>query len=113
MVKKLSDDSDDGSYIPSEEEELKQDENEKQDTDIIAEKSNNSESEAEIVKKIEKGYEYRNIDEMEVPKRQYARNLIDLLFRFQGCTAEKHAEKDEKSGNSHIIIPAELLTFFE
>jgi hypothetical protein len=113
IVEESSDDSDDGSYIPSEEEELERDEDEGQDTDAIAEESNNLEGETEAAEEIEEGYEYQNMDEMEGQKRQYTRDLTDLLLRFQGCTAEEHAEEDEESGDSHTTIPAELLTLFE
>jgi hypothetical protein len=113
MVEESSDDSDDGSYIPSEEEELERDEDEGQDTDATAEESNDSEGEAEAAEEVEEGHAYQNMEEMEVQKRQYARDLTDLLLRFQGCTAEEHAQEDEESGDSHTTTPAELLTLFE
>jgi hypothetical protein len=63
-VEKSSDDNDDGSYIPSERERLKRDEDERQDINITAEKSDNSEGETEIAKKIKKGHVYQDIDEI-------------------------------------------------
>jgi hypothetical protein len=68
-VKKSSDDSDDGSYIFSEKKELERDENEGQNINIIIEKSNNSESERLIIKKIEKAHAYQNMDEIEGQKK--------------------------------------------
>jgi hypothetical protein len=57
-MEKLSDDSDDGSYIFSEKEKLKRDEDERQDTDIITEKSNNSEGEKLVAEKVKKAHVY-------------------------------------------------------
>jgi hypothetical protein len=65
-MEKSSDDNDDGSYIFSEKEKLERDENERQDTNIITEKSNNSESEKLIIKEIEKTHAYQNRDEIKV-----------------------------------------------
>jgi hypothetical protein len=57
-MEKSSDDSDDGSYIFSEKEKLKRDEDERQDTDIIIEKSNNSEGEKLVAEKVKKAHVY-------------------------------------------------------
>jgi hypothetical protein len=65
-VKESSDDSDDGSYIFSEEEELERDEDEGQNIDITVEENNNSESERLIVEEVEEAHVYQNRDEMEV-----------------------------------------------
>jgi hypothetical protein len=69
MVKKSSDDNDDSSYISSEKKELKRNENERQDIDITAEKSNDSESEVKTAEKIKKRHVYQNMKKMKVQKR--------------------------------------------
>jgi hypothetical protein len=113
VVEESSDDSDDGSYISSEREELEPDEDEWQDTDTTTEESSNSEGETETAEEVEYEHLFQDLDEMEVQKRQYVRDLTDLLLRFQGCTAEEHAQTDEESDDSYTKTPAELLTLFE